>query len=527
MAKIEVSVGAKTTAFTSALDKMRAQAEGFSQHLSGLGSKVAGGFVAANIFDKALEKISETIDAVKQAAEETKSLSTQLDESADSAQRLAYAAKMAGVDASELAKAMLHVRQLAGEAQKGNPDAAETFSKLGIDPKILATQDAAHQVQTLAAAFEELKGKGDRVAVMLEAVGTKNREMLRVFESGPKQLQSWMEQASPLGENFLAHMEAMRQKSVATSARRAQQVAESGTLEIEAELKKTTGKVTDALLETLGKVHDASITINRSVGGNQWLAAMINPLAGMVSSDATTTFEAREAAKGDALRAPVSSGKNISLDFEMYKQLGLISERNDSARTAGSAALRAGRAAHDALRAGLTGTGDARPTWANASTRAAAAEKLREADARNDLLFQADPAARANALKAEQLRIFEASMKESNPNKALELLLKGKGMEGEIFSAMRALGGTDMLTVRGSKLAEMGGGGPVAAFGGVEIKLQESNNLLRDIRDALRGSANNYTFDAKTGQVQSAFDMTPYAGLARTITKAFNSDGER
>ena len=63
-------------------------------------------------------------------------------------------AKMAGVDASELAKAMLHVRQLAGEAQKGNPDAAETFSKLGIDPKILATQDAAHQVQTLAAAFE-------------------------------------------------------------------------------------------------------------------------------------------------------------------------------------------------------------------------------------------------------------------------------------------------------------------------------------------------------------------------------------
>ena len=130
MAKIEVSVGAKTTAFTSALDKMRAQAEGFSQHLSGLGSKVAGGFVAANIFDKALEKISETIDAVKQAAEETKSLSTQLDESADSAQRLAYAAKMAGVDASELAKAMLHVRQLAGEAQKGNPDAAETFSKL-------------------------------------------------------------------------------------------------------------------------------------------------------------------------------------------------------------------------------------------------------------------------------------------------------------------------------------------------------------------------------------------------------------
>jgi hypothetical protein len=40
----------------------------------------------------------------------------------------------------------------------------------------------------------------------------------------------------------------------------------------------------------------------------------------------------------------------------------------------------------------------------------------------------------------------------------------------------------------------MGGGGPVATFGGMEVKITESTNYLKEIRDRLLGGAGDFFF---------------------------------
>jgi hypothetical protein len=122
------------------------------------------------------------------------------------------------------------------------------------------------------------------------------------------------------------------------------------------------------------------------------------------------------------------------------------------------------------------------------------AERQHEMDFRNSQLLQVSLDEKLKALTGERLRILTAATAEKDPKKAFDLLMKGKGMESEIMSIGKELNAPSNLTVKAGHIAEMGGGGPMATFGGMEMKITESTNYLKEIRDRILGPGGDFFF---------------------------------
>jgi len=450
---VTIDINANPKGFESGLDSMRAKVNGFATHLGGLGTKIAAGIGAERLFEKAFDALRDGIEDIKQFKDELEDVQASLGVSADEAQRFSYAMKRADADSGETLRGMLKLRTLAGSAIAGDPNAKEAFANLGIDEKAFAAQSLTEQVLTLSDAFKELSKNGaasDVALQFLEVMGTKNRSVLKLLGRDRDTLARDMSDTKVIGDDTLAKLDEAKEAKVADETAARADLANSGVVEGVAKI------------ERIGRVAKSGFT--KLVG---WIGNNLETVA-LQTLGIGGALAIREAGKD----SPESSAA-ITNPLTTVK----------SAVTA----LGGGNKA-------LTGTGTTEKMFGNASERAAMAERQHEMDFRNSQLLQVSLDEKLKALTGERLRILTAATAEKDPKKAFDLLMKGKGMESEIMSIGKELNAPSNLTVKAGHIAEMGGGGPMAIFGGMEVKITESTNYLKEIRDRILGPGGDFFF---------------------------------
>lgn len=469
---VTIDINANPKGFESGLDSMRAKVNGFATHLGGLGTKIAAGMGAERLFEKAFDALRDGIEDIKQFKDELEDVQASLGVSADEAQRFSYAMKRADADSGETLKAMLKLRTLAGEAVAGDPNAKEAFANLGIDEKAFAAQSLTEQVLTLSDAFKELSKNGaasDVALQFLEVMGTKNRSVLKLLGRDRDTLARDMSDTKVIGDDTLAKLDEAKEAKVAdeTAARAA--MANSGAAE----------QILNA--ESVGRTAKQGAT-----------SVLANSIEGVVQLVDTANWLADKLSFGLTGYDPMSArGKRIAKE-EAEKELAAHPER--AAFTNPLTTVKSAVTAMGGGNKALTGTGTTEKMFGNASERAAMAERQHEMDFRNSQLLQVNLDEKLKALTGERLRILTAATAEKDPKKAFDLLMKGKGMESEIMSIGKELNAPSNLTVKAGHIAEMGGGGPMATFGGMEMKITESTNYLKEIRDRILGPGGDFFF---------------------------------
>ena len=469
---VTIDINANPKGFESGLDAMRAKVNAFSNHMGGLGTKIAAGLGAERLFEKAFAVMREGIEDIKEFKDQLEDVQASLGVSADEAQRFSYAVKRADADTGETLKGLLKLRNLSRDAVAGDPNAKETFANLGIDEKAFAAQSLTEQVLTLSDAFKELSKNGaasDVALQFLDAMGTKNRSVLKLLGRDRDTLATDFNETKVIGGDTLDKLDQAKEKKVADETAARAKLANSGATE----------QMLNA--EAVGRdlKQAATSVLSNSIEGAVQIADSVNWLANKVSFG-LTGYD------------PMSArGKRIAKE-DAEKEAAAHPER--AAFTNPFTAVQSAVTAMGGGNKALTGTGTTDKMFGNASERAAMAERQHEMDFRNSQLLQVSLDEKLKSLTGERLRILTAATAEKDPKKAFDLLMKGKGMESEIMSLGKEMSAPDQLTVKAGHIAEMGGGGPVATYGGMEVKITESTNYLKEIRDRLLGPAGDFFF---------------------------------
>jgi hypothetical protein len=431
---VTIDINANPKGFESGLDAMRAKVGSFSTAINGMGAKIAAGFTVGKIVEKSLGALQENAEAYKEMNAEIARGTALLGAQVEEFQKVAFAAKAVRLNGGEMEKSLLKLNTDAAKAGNGDADAKEIFSSIGLDAEKFAAADYAEKVLMLADAFAELSRKGSAVEPMLKALGSDNRSMIQFLEQGRAAIQKKMDTPG-----------------IAISA------ADHEEYEKEREEKQTSSQ--KALADPVNK---KIIKANNKVGKiwdgvRKGFAHTINWL---IPDDTPEEIQKEKEEK----------------EADERSQNRLIHRPSDWKSGAGAGANGKKRLTTPIPK--LFGT---------ESQRAAMAERSHEMDFRNSQLLETDPKVKMNNLLGERQRILDRAAKEPDKAKAFDLSMKAKGMEPEIMGHAKESLAPDMLTVKAGHIAEMGGGGPVATFGGAEVKIGEGNNLLREIRDALLG----------------------------------------
>jgi hypothetical protein len=110
---------------------------------------------------------------------------------------LSFAAKMMGLEISQVAQAMERFDKQLLQAQLGNAKAGQNMSMLGIDPKQIKTSDDA--LLLLADHFAKLPDGALKSGEAMMAFGKAGAQMIPVLNLGKKGIQDFMAQAKAMG----------------------------------------------------------------------------------------------------------------------------------------------------------------------------------------------------------------------------------------------------------------------------------------------------------------------------------------
>jgi len=200
---VSVKIGSENSALDTGLAKAKHAVEGFKEHASEsfkeVGKELLGVFAVGAI----IEGIHSLIEEFSQLAD----TASRLDTTAESLQRIAYAAKLSGTDLQTVTKGLEKVTITAQEALEGNEGLADAFEKLGInaasfidlspEEKLLAlskaTEEAEHSSAELGRAYKEVLGK---------AAG----ELLPLLKEGPEGLKELFSSATVASNEAVAKL---------------------------------------------------------------------------------------------------------------------------------------------------------------------------------------------------------------------------------------------------------------------------------------------------------------------------------
>ena len=485
---VTIDINANPKGFESGLDSMRAKVNGFATHLGGIGTKIAGAFAAEKVFEKAFEKLQQAADDFKELNAEIARGTALTGASAEQFQKVAFAAKLARVEGGEMEKAILKIRSASADAAKGDPDANEIFSKLQIDPQKFAVADYAEQVLMLADSFATLAKKGDPVKTMLEALGSKNRSLIEFLGQGRDVIAKTMETPGiTISDETHDKAEAKRRARETEEQKRIASPATQRIIEAQSTGNKAVNAAADVLASVINFISEGANQTADMLGTNDDPEWYLKKYRENLSANPEDAAYARKKylELGGKPEALGSNPDAITNPFTAVTNAG-----NAVAASMGVTVPAADKAAADKKRL----TTPIPELFGTASERAGMAERSHEMDFRNSQALQVNLDEKLKSLTGERLRILTAATSEKDPKKAFDLLMKGKGMESEIMSIGKEMNAPDQLTVKAGHIAEMGGGGPVSTFGGVEVKITESTNYLKEIRDRLLGPAGDFFF---------------------------------
>lgn len=183
--------------------------EGIKTSLDGVGTFSTGAVVAVGAVAAAVTALVETykklIDITKESAASadnilTMSQVTGLD--TDTIQELQYAAELIDVSFETIKSSMTRLKRSMNDAKKGNKELDETFKKLGVDYKDVATgelRDVEDVFYDMVNALGEQTNATERDADAMKILGKNAEELNPIIVQGTDTLKGYMEEAQAMG----------------------------------------------------------------------------------------------------------------------------------------------------------------------------------------------------------------------------------------------------------------------------------------------------------------------------------------
>jgi hypothetical protein len=144
---------------------------GVQQAFAGIGGLLTGGAIVAGL-KGVIDKFSRVQD-----------LATRFGTSAESIQRVGYAAKQSGTDMEMVARAMTKAGLAAGEAARKGGEAGEKFARAGIDAQAFAGAQLDEKLRMIAAAMEATGGNTEKTNDVLAVLGSKAGDILPLVQN--------------------------------------------------------------------------------------------------------------------------------------------------------------------------------------------------------------------------------------------------------------------------------------------------------------------------------------------------------
>lgn len=181
--------------FTRGLNKMKGEVKSFAMSAG----KIMAGIIAAGAV-VALKRMVDQLDRVGK-------LSARLGKSAESLQRVAFAANLAGTDMENVANALTKVEQNAGQAMNGLTTYSDAFERLNIDYVTFAQLSPEDQILQMAAAYQIAKKEGTGMADILTIIGGRAKELLPLLSQAPEDLADTFNSANVASEDMIKNAE--------------------------------------------------------------------------------------------------------------------------------------------------------------------------------------------------------------------------------------------------------------------------------------------------------------------------------
>lgn len=187
--------GADTTPFRKGLDEMRTQTKAFSGSVSKmlLGAFSVGAVVSG--FKTLITQMARIND-----------LSARFGETAETMQRIGYAATQSGTDLEAVARAMTIATKNSYAAAAGNKAMADSFAMMGINASEFVNLPMEQKVLALAKAMESGKGDGEKLALAMKILGKSGGDMIPILSQGFEELNAQMEGTSVVSQSTVDSM---------------------------------------------------------------------------------------------------------------------------------------------------------------------------------------------------------------------------------------------------------------------------------------------------------------------------------
>jgi hypothetical protein len=181
--------GADTGPFRAGLNDMRKQTTAFAGSMKGMLLGAIGFGAIMNGF----RNLFVEMDRVQK-------LAIRFGESAESVQKVALAADLAGAPIETMAKALTVATRNANEAATGNKELAESFEKLGINAAEFIAMPMEQKILALSKTFQNGTVTGEQLALMMDVLGKGGGEMIPMLSQGFEELNRQFENTSTVSQ---------------------------------------------------------------------------------------------------------------------------------------------------------------------------------------------------------------------------------------------------------------------------------------------------------------------------------------
>jgi hypothetical protein len=181
--------------FTRGLHKMKSEVKSFAMSAG----KIMAGMLAAGAV-VGLKRMVDQLDRVGK-------LSARIGKSAESLQKVAFAANLAGTDVENVANALTKIEQNAGQAMNGLTTYSDAFERLNVDYTTFAQLSPEDQILEMAAAYQKAKKEGTGMADVLTIIGGRAKELLPLLSQSPEDLAATFNSANVASESMIKNAE--------------------------------------------------------------------------------------------------------------------------------------------------------------------------------------------------------------------------------------------------------------------------------------------------------------------------------
>ena len=144
-------------------------------------------------------------------------LSTRLDESAESIQRIAEAAKIGGTDLEIVVKGIQNFVRNLIDAENGTGEYADAVAELGLNARALVDMPIEKQLLAISDAYSRAGGSARALAAMQDLLGRGGPELAAMVAQGPEALAKQLGEATVVSERTVRAMEQVNDAITRTS----------------------------------------------------------------------------------------------------------------------------------------------------------------------------------------------------------------------------------------------------------------------------------------------------------------------